>query len=137
MTPTPIAGVSLRHDDTGDYEFILNSWLQSYRDGATGSQLARRMSADRYFSDEGFKGGIIRALTSGTVTVACDTDDPETIYGWACHDGDVLHYVYVRSAWRRKGLGRTLAETPKWASCWTEAFTRLGVPARFNPYLMV
>ncbi len=47
------------------------------------------------------------------VTIACLPDDPNVILGYSILSADCLtvHYVYVKSAWRKQGIGKAL--TPR------------------------
>lgn len=40
--------------------------------------------------------------------VACDPENPSHLLGWICTEGSVIHYVYVKSAYREQGLARTM-----------------------------
>jgi GNAT superfamily N-acetyltransferase len=44
------------------------------------------------------------------VTIACLDESPETIIGYSIISGVRLHYVYVKSDFRRQGVGRMLAQ---------------------------
>jgi hypothetical protein len=47
-----------------------------------------------------------------SVTVACFEDDPEVILGYSVSrqgkEGVVLDWIFVKSAWRRIGVGKSL-----------------------------
>lgn len=49
-------------------------------------------------------------LANSLVNIACLTDDPDTIVGYSIVSNDfmTLHFVYVKKAWRRKGVARLL-----------------------------
>ena len=56
---------------------------------------------------------VIEAILSNpntAVKVACLPDDPDVILGYSIisKDGQTLHWVYVKSAWRKKGIGKSL-----------------------------
>jgi GNAT superfamily N-acetyltransferase len=102
--------IALRPALSGDYNFVLSSWLKSYFRNrqlfAQGAQLSER----EYFV--GHQRMVKWLLDRAPVLVACNPDDESQIYGWACYeeDGDttVLHYVYVKAPYRGYGVGRTL-----------------------------
>ena len=43
-----------------------------------------------------------------TIIAACDPSAPSTIWGWIAFEQNVLHYIYVKSAFRRMGIGGLL-----------------------------
>ena len=40
--------------------------------------------------------------------LAVSTEDPDTVFGWACVDGSSVHMVFVKSRFRRFGVARLL-----------------------------
>ncbi len=74
------------------------------------------------------------------IKIACLPDEPDVILGYSIlsNDYQTVHYVYVKSAWRLKGIGRSLV--PKHPS-YVSHLTTLGksllnkLPnAVFNPF---
>ena len=49
-----------------------------------------------------------KIIRNSTLTLACDPDDEDTVWGFVCSAGDVLHFVYVKSAFRGFGIGGCL-----------------------------
>jgi hypothetical protein len=49
-----------------------------------------------------------KIIPHSTITLACDPDDPDTIWGYVCFDDDLLHFIYVKSAFRGFGIGGCL-----------------------------
>jgi hypothetical protein len=49
-----------------------------------------------------------RIIRTSTLTLACDPDDEDTVWGFVCADGDLLHFIYVKSAFRGFGIGGCL-----------------------------
>ncbi len=47
---------------------------------------------------------------TGDLIVACVPSMPDEAYGWTCagRSPSILHYVYVKTVWRTKGVGRAL-----------------------------
>lgn len=93
---------SLRRASEDDIGFIFNSWLKSYRN----SLFAKTISNTIYFSEH---HKIIEKLAkTSEIIIACNPDDPNQIYGYACAekiDGIfTLHYIYVKQPFRRLGL---------------------------------
>jgi GNAT superfamily N-acetyltransferase len=53
----------------------------------------------------------IDALLANSITdVVLDPIDRSYIVGWCCYSADAVHYVYVREALRRLGIGAALLE---------------------------
>ena len=80
------------------------------------------------------------------ITLACDPDDPATVWGWVCSDYGCLQWIYVKNAFRGFGIGRLLLDattlrleekirishrTPALFSRWPD------VHFLWNPYLMM
>ena len=135
-----------RKGRSDDHDFIFSSWLSSMRDAACGSmmpQVGGRVSREVF--EEGQRQRIARLLADPTTKVMCRSfvDDLSISAGWAIARGDCLHYVFVKTAWRRKGISRLLVNglLPNGAarfSCRTSAGNSFVVPhlggATFDPY---
>lgn len=74
------------------------------------------------------------------VTIACLVEDPEVIIGYSVTTNTVLHFIFVKKAWRNIGVAKMLL--PKTVSAVTH-LTDLGkkllpkLPgAEFNPFLL-
>ncbi len=100
---------SLRPAAKEDESLIFSSWLKSHRDSPTVSGVSNTVYYARFHD-------LIEAILSAPdtqVTVACSPTDPEQIFGYSVRQGDVLHWVYVKHAFRKYGLGKVLADTFK------------------------
>ena len=86
-----------------------------------------------------------KIIHKSTITLACDPDDPDTVWGYVCSDGELLHFIYVKSAFRGFGIGGCLlrsAGIPKgrmMISHRTESLFVAFPNIRFywNPYRMI
>ena len=86
-----------------------------------------------------------KIIRNSTITLACDPDDPDTVWGYVCFDGDLLHFIYVKSAFRGFGIGGCLlraADLPGSnviTSHRTESLFKAfpGVRFLWNPYRMI
>ena len=86
-----------------------------------------------------------KIIHNSTITLACDPDDPDTVWGYICSDGELLHFIYVKSAFRGFGIGGCLlrsAGIPKgrmMISHRTESLFVAFPNIRFywNPYRMI
>lgn len=100
-----------------DWAFILSSWKKSHRDAEPW------VPSHIYFAK--MHVDIERLKSSGaTFRIACDPDDANFIWGWACYDASTLHYVYVRTSSRDQGVATLLVResglrTPISCSHWS------------------
>lgn len=87
-----------------DRRFVLHTWMDSWFKGR--SHRWRHASIRR--CEAGHRAIIEQVLGWADCTIACLPDDPTVTLGWMVHEGDCLHFVYVRPAVRRKGIARAL-----------------------------
>ena len=133
--------------------FVLDSWSRAVaRDSIWRIEVGRRgvartpvpPSLSLYYHDIILK----KILTNCTLLVACDPDDPDVIWGYVAftEENPVLHFVYVKGAFRRLGIGtRLLSEAglildePVVVSHRTESLFKAWpeVKWRWNPYRMM
>lgn len=75
-----------------DIPFVIDSWAQSFY----GAPAVKYVWRDDYF--KGMHRLIVGLLArkGARLTVASPEGDDETVLGWACREGDVLHYAFVR-----------------------------------------
>lgn len=143
-TTTEQLPIKLRAATTDDASLIYSSWLKSNRD----SGFAKDVGTDRYFNNH--KQLVADIVNRAGAIVACNPDDPTTIYGWICVErlpAEVLvvHYVYVKYTFRQLGVARRLwqAINPDGEEVLTtHAFNgfrdlrRAGYPLVYDPYLL-
>lgn len=77
-----------------DRALILNSWLSNYRKGYH----VKGVPNDVYFT---WHHKILEEIIARCPPlIACDPEDPDTIYGWVCAEVVdnqlVIHYIYVK-----------------------------------------
>lgn len=89
---------NLRGPRPSDLPWIVSTWINSYRREAT----RRGVDVDCYNAAQ--RRTIEGLLPNTLVVVACDPADPEQTFGWACVKEDVVHYVFVKDAFRRSGI---------------------------------
>ena len=99
--------------DARDEKFIVDSWVKSYRE----SDYVGLIQYCDYFAIMLDQIAKLIALPSVRVIVAYDpteTDRIADINGWICterserHNVDLLYYVFVKSAYRGRGIARGL-----------------------------
>lgn len=73
-----------------------------------GNEFFRQMKQDTFFKVYGEHVGNL--LANSTVLVACLAEDPDVILGYAIVDEPALHYIFVKEAWRGKGIATMLVQ---------------------------
>lgn len=106
--------VLIRPVETADVNFIFNSWLKSYRHG---SYFAKKIRDTVFYKYHHMVCDAILRRPTTRVLMACDPEDPSVIYGYLVYEklntdlhnwGYVLHYAYVKSPFRKLGVGAEL-----------------------------
>jgi len=105
--------IEIRAATQEDRPLIYATWLRSYKHGAA---FPRHIPDETFF--EAHHNVVEALLDRSTVLVAHPPDDPEVILGWSVvetllPEADepspiVVHYVYVKPAFRRAGVARRL-----------------------------
>lgn len=92
--------VSIRAAVPEDNNFIYSTVLKSYR---FSNPIARATDDDTYYSQHSYCWNRLISDPSTRVMVACMEDDPDLIIGFLIaepKDLPILHYVYVKAAFR-------------------------------------
>lgn len=136
--------VQIRNAIESDVPFIFNSWLKSYR----GANAAKNISNPVYFD---FQHQAIESLLKRSqVFVLCSPDDQSQVFGYVVceklEDIDIVHYIYIKYAFRGMGLGQMLlkhanidAQVGGFYTHETHSTVKLAQNSKFvyNPYLAV
>lgn len=119
----------------GDKNFILSTFLRGmYYGDSWFSLIPKKIFMDNY------KKVAETLINNSIIKIACLSDDKDVILGYSILSKDYLgiHFCYVKSAWRRKGIGKSLL--PKFP-IYISHFTKLGLSLRnkypntvFNPF---
>lgn len=141
MKPLPI---DIRNASPPDFALIRDAWLKSYRK----AEDTRGIDSEDYYRHHGDL--VELALLTCNVKVASWVKDRTQLYGWICgieHPrlGAILHYAYVKSMFRRLGIGRQLllalfptrAERCMTTTHRTWASTLAPMAQHYNPYLFL
>ncbi len=94
---------NIRASEAGDRNFIIKSFLLGmYHGDSWFSEVPKDIFMANYKN-------IIAAIVDSPknfVVVACLPDDPTVILGYAIlnADGTVIHWVYVKQSWRKRGI---------------------------------
>lgn len=95
--------ITIRPGNADDKNFIYATWLRSLY---YGSQM-RKIEQGAFF--KAYPAVLDLLLKKpATVLVACLNEDPNVILGYAILEPEVLHWVYVKEAWRKQGIAKSL-----------------------------
>ena len=93
-----IEGFAWRAAENDDLALIADSWLKTYRH----SPVVANIRDGAFYT--GHKRVVVSCLEACGAWVVCLADDPRVIVGWICAGPGLLHYVYVKAAFRRNGI---------------------------------
>ena len=93
MTKPPLE-LRIRPEARTDLHFILSSWKRSYFEALPW------LDSDTYYPMISERIDALRHSPRTITTVACSVEDDDFIFGWTCRSGDLVHYVFVRQAFR-------------------------------------
>lgn len=101
--------VSFRGPTQGDFKFIFDSWLRSWRKSPWAGVIPNNV----YYPLT--RSNIEQLVGRGAqFTVACLSSAPERILGWVCYEQvgpkAVVHYLYVKDPYLSLGIGEQLVE---------------------------
>lgn len=94
--------IAIRPGVEDDLRFVMQTWIRSYKPV---------VKVNEAVYDKEHPELIKRILRGAKLSVACSPDVQSTIHGWACGDAGVLHYAYVPSAFRGRGVARALIQS--------------------------
>jgi ribosomal protein S18 acetylase RimI-like enzyme len=129
--------VILRAIEEDELSFVYHSWLTSLR---SGSPYHRSIPKTQYY--DGQKRILYRVLDRSNTIVATPKDHPNIIAGyivWEPSDPAVIHYIYVKSDFRKMGLGALFVEVASAGNKITGTHRTTDVKGKdflFNPYLL-
>ncbi len=121
-------------DDIG---YVKKTWLRDFADGGDG-WIDDHGGGEVYFAEHHKQ--VECAVERGAVTIACRRAVPTGICGFAVTERDIVHYVYVKTRWRKLGVAKLLLgpllDRDAVYTHWTRAVRILPVPKswKFNPY---
>lgn len=100
--------VEIRPIQEGDINFIYSTMLRGlyYAADSFYSLIEKKVFFQKY--DVVLKALLNKPDTS--VLIACLAAEPEIILGYALIGPGTLHYVYVKPAWRNRGIAALLCE---------------------------
>lgn len=103
--------IALRPFEPADFNFIISSWLRSYRN----SPFAKGLSNEKYYNQQ--PAVCMQLMNASTVLIACSPDEPKHILGYIVAqrapngaEGVWVHYCYVKELYRRMGVATELRD---------------------------
>ena len=123
-----------RAPNENDISFIYASWLNSYRNDSYIGMSVRKTIFYREYQTI-----IDSILGRGKVIVAVKPDETNIIYGYIIYEPKVLHYVFVKEAFRRLGICKELlraAGSPQTATHKTRSTEFLDTKFTYNPFIL-
>ena len=124
--------------DEGARNLAYATWLRSYE---ANSLAAKHVPRDLFFAEH---HRILDSIFARgpTFRVAVVPEERDVVLGWSVSEGNTLHYVYVKPAFRRHGIALHLTahlKTPFLYTHWTHALRELHPRLErciFNPYAL-
>jgi hypothetical protein len=101
---------TIRNGKAEDLHLVLDSWVKTYAQSPYARAMGRVGSKKTLFFQR--TEARVRALLQACpVKVACDEVDEDVVIGWACGNPPYLHYVFVKSDFRKKGIAKDLVRS--------------------------
>lgn len=99
--------IMVREPTGVDVDFITSSWLKSFRE----SGFMVNTVPNRVYFNQHHKI-LEKIIPRSRILVACNSMDPDQIFGWICAEimdrHLVIHYIYVKDAFRQMGIASRL-----------------------------
>ncbi len=92
--------------DTG---IIMSTWPKGFY--YSGINIKPKSQKKLWFSE--YYDYVKRMLKDGQVSIACMTDDADTILGYAVMNGSTLEWIYVKEAFRKQGIANLMLKGKK------------------------
>ncbi len=132
---------SIRKAKAGDIEFIYATWLRSYKHD---SPLTKYTKRELFFDQHQKILDTILSNDGVQTCIACDPEDEDLIFGYITFEPKIIHFIYVKYAFRKRGIATKLLEqilnieqceashlTYSLLDLWTAGKIKI----EFNPYL--
>ena len=95
--------IIVRQVDETDLPFIFSTWLKGLYHG---NELYGKTNQDLFYSK--YHKVIEALLKVSEVKIACLQDEPDVVLGYSVALGNTLHWVFVKKAWRKLGISKSL-----------------------------
>jgi hypothetical protein len=125
-----------------DIPFVLSSWLRSFC-------RSRPPDIDMHDYYAGHHDLLVRLLGQCKTTIACPSNTPSVIIGFCSYDEQVVHYLYVKGAFRAKRVSEAVVALKLIDSCvdlttpiivshktdaWRKFADKHSINYHYNPY---
>jgi len=123
--------VTFRLAAPGDIPFIFSTWLRGLK---YGNKALKKVPNKAFFTEMHKTIEQVMMAPGTLVRVCCLKSDPETVLGYSvASEPGILHWVFVKKAWRSIGVGTDLIPGPVTViTCATDAtkdfFKARGIP---------
>lgn len=97
--------IDIRDAIEDDLSFIFSTWLKGLRYGNDWFEL---IESSAYYENYHKTIQKILASDSTTVKIACLKESPGVILGYSVYRNSILDYVFVKKAWRKIGIAKSL-----------------------------
>lgn len=98
--------IDFRPPTPTDENFILSSWLESYRRSPWSGVLPDTAFYDSHRTH--LQSIVSRPATSILCCYAPSEAPPNDLFGWVCWEGGTLHYIYIKHLYRKMGVAKAL-----------------------------
>ena len=132
---------NIREAIGSDLPFIFDTFLKSYKMNSVIGKACR----NGVFFDN-YRLILDQILDESSILVACHKDEPTVIFGYIIHDKSILHYIFIKEAFRNLGLAKALymeglkTADPMFGYLYTTHKTFMGDKVNhnvtFNPFLL-
>jgi hypothetical protein len=124
--------IKIRNFLPTDINFLTHAWTNTYE----------RSRNNDYIRPEKYKNFMAKMISAtlnrAECKVACSLEDPNEILGFAVYEDALLHFVYVKTAYRTLGVATALLANLNKEnliiSHETNAFSHLKLTAKFKPF---
>lgn len=98
-----MAEFKIRSAQGSDLPFIFDTFLKSYK---MSSPIGKSIRNGIFFDN--YRLIVDDILDSADTYVACHSDEPTVIFGYLIAEGNILHYCFVKEAFRHLGVAKAL-----------------------------
>lgn len=95
--------IQIRDVREEDLPLIYSTWLLGLYHGC---EWFGRIKKDSFFKN--YKRALEGLLPRCQIKVAALADDPDVILGYVCFRGESLDWIFVKKAWRKMGIAKSL-----------------------------
>lgn len=105
--------VLIREKNNDDHNFIMSSWLKSYK---TESYFAKRIRTSIFYKYHHTACETILKRDNTRVIIGCDPKNPAVIWGYMVLEPHpdtekwIIHYAYTKAAFRKLGVQHSILE---------------------------